>query len=119
MIRLTIAEMERNPGKFINDFKDAIPKLEPEEDGTFYHTVPHYENGQYGTKNIKLNMNDIQRVEPGDEGYSDDNWGIENMLPEGWTVDDRGDGTPSMEGYMVEVMGLPKKPQQRNKPQGF
>jgi hypothetical protein len=106
ILTLSLRELEANPQKVI----DNLPSL---EDG--YISMPAWKDGQYGTERISLEG--LEKVE--DDGSNPGQWNVENQIPEGWTVYDEGNGAPSMEAWMVEMMHLPVPPKKREKPQGF
>lgn len=114
ILDLTLQEMERNPGQLV----DMLPSLDVTDDGYAYIDVPAYENGQYGTTKKKIKFDPENIIQPGDKDYNDPSWDISDRIPEGWTVEDTGEG-PSLEGYMLATLGLPKPPTKRPKPQGF
>ena len=107
LVALTIRQLEENPEELIKN----LPSL---EEG--YITVPSFKDGVYGTETIPIPPRD-EWVE--DDGSNPERWNVENNIPEGWTLHDQGDGTPSMEGYMVEMLRLPVPHKKRPKPKGF
>lgn len=117
ILTLILMELERNPQQFMENMKDSLPKLETTDDGHAFIDVPAYENGEYGTKKLKIKFDPNNILKPGDEGYNNDSWN-QPHIPEGWTLEDTGEG-PSIEGYMIATLGLPKPPTPRRKPQGF
>ena len=117
MLALTLQELEKNPEQFLESMKDNLPELEV-VDGYAYIDVPAYENGKYGTRKEKIPYGPDTILKPGDDGYDDKSWDPMQRVPEGWTMENTGNG-PSLEGFMIEMMGLPKRPTKRPKPQGF